>query len=93
MLPGWQLAGCWQRLSRVVRSRGHKGQDSQGKGAYPECFRIGGWQDVGSAYRELSGAGGIRVKVPKVVHVLNASGLAVGRMLAALIVSCQEQGA
>ena len=23
-------------------------------GAHPECFRIGGWQDVGSAYRELS---------------------------------------
>ena len=62
-------------------------------GTHPECFRIGGWQDVGSAYRELSGAGGIRVKVPKVLHVLNASGLAVGRMLAALIESCQEQGA
>ena len=26
-------------------------------GAYAECFRIGGWQDVGSGYRELSRGG------------------------------------
>ena len=40
----------------------------------------------GVRYRDLA------TDKPALVHVLNASGLAVGRMLAALIVSCQEQG-
>ena len=58
-----------------------------------ECFRIGGWQDVGSAYRELSRGGrkGQDSQGGAYPERFRIGGWQ--DLLAALIESCQEQGA